>query len=206
MNTEESRRCPYCQSWSGSWRPVEHSISHWPYILNVRTEGWTCYSCRQKSFEDDVTEFFEKMANKLRAGDLNGFTSLGGDYYYTSYKPAKKHDKPLPPTPIHKPDLSVSDKPIEGRRDVLPLIKPVIFRINAPGAKSVSLVGKFRGAEFNNYLMKRTVDGYWEFSVELKRGHYEYHFIVDGVPTDDPRAVARVPNGSNGFNSVVDVG
>jgi hypothetical protein len=92
MNTDELRHCPYCRSRSGHWQSIEHSISHWPHILIVRTEGWVCDSCRQTSFDDDVTRFFEKMVNKLRSGDIDGLTSLGGDYFSTSYKPATKHE------------------------------------------------------------------------------------------------------------------
>ena len=84
--------CRYCQSRNGHWEAVEHSISHWPHILIVRTEGWLCYSCRQTSFDDATLRFFEKMANKLRAGDIDGLTSLGGDYFSTSYQPVTKHE------------------------------------------------------------------------------------------------------------------
>jgi len=107
---------------------------------------------------------------------------------------------------VHKPDLYVFDKQIVGRRAVLPLVKPVTFRLHAPNATSVWLVGKFRNDKFQNRPMKKLVDGYWECSVELRRGHYEYHFLVDGVPTADPHAHARVSNGSGGFNSIVEVG
>ena len=84
--------CRYCRSRHGRWQEVEHSISHWPHILIVKTEGWVCYSCRQTSFNDDALQFFEKMANKLRSGDIDGLTSLGGDYFSTSYKPVTKHE------------------------------------------------------------------------------------------------------------------
>jgi len=114
--------------------------------------------------------------------------------------------KRRPSTSIHRPDLYVFDKHDVAKWSVLPLVKPTTFRIHAPDAKSVRLVGKFSGDQFKNHLMKRTVDGYWERSVELKRGHYEYHFLVDGVPTADPNASVHVPNDSGGFNSVVEVG
>ena len=107
---------------------------------------------------------------------------------------------------IHRSDLYVFDKNIVARRAVLPLVKPVVFRLHAPEAKLVRLLGKFTGDGFKNHMMKRTVDGYWECSVKLKRGHYEYHFLVDGVPTADPHAIARVPDDLGGFNSVLEVG
>ncbi len=193
----EPKRCRYCQSQSVRWQPVEHSISHWPHVLVVRAAGWVCRACGHTSFDDDTLRFFEKMANKLRSGDIDSFTSLGGDYFSTSYRPA---------TQQARPDRTGADTYHGGRRRVLPLIKPVIFRIRAPEAKRVWLVGKFAGDELRKYAMRRLVDGYWECSVQLQRGHYEYHFLVDDTPLADPRAIARVPDNQGGFNSVVEVG
>lgn len=93
MNTGEAKRCRYCQSRAGSWQKMEHSISHWPHILIVRTEGWVCDSCRQTTFDDDVLHFFGRMADKLRSGDIDGLMSLGGDYFSTSYMPLMKHER-----------------------------------------------------------------------------------------------------------------
>jgi 1,4-alpha-glucan branching enzyme len=107
---------------------------------------------------------------------------------------------------VHRPDLYVFDKHIVGTWPVMPLVKPVVFRLHAPEAKLVWLVGKFTGEGFKSHKMRRTVDGYWECSVELKRGHYEYHFLVDGVPTADPRAHIRVTDDQGRFNNVVEVG
>jgi 1,4-alpha-glucan branching enzyme len=107
---------------------------------------------------------------------------------------------------VHEADMYVFDQNISARRVVLPLVKPVTFRLHTPEAKIVWLVGKFTGGEFKSYEMKRSVDGYWQCSVELKRGHHEYHFVVDGVPTTDPNAYVRIPNDFGGFNSVVEVG
>ena len=107
---------------------------------------------------------------------------------------------------LHRPDLYVFDKHIVARRNVLTFVKPVVFRLRTSKAKEVWLVGNFARDRFQHRRMKKTVDGYWECVVELKRGHYEYHFLVDGVPLADPHAIARVANEQGGFNSVVEVG
>jgi 1,4-alpha-glucan branching enzyme len=109
-------------------------------------------------------------------------------------------------TYIHKPDLHVFDKHIVGRRAIVPLVKPVTFRLHAPEAKKVWLAGNFGAAGFRKHAMKKLLDGYWECSIELKRGHYEYHFLVDGVRTPDPKARVRLPDSHGGFNNVVEVG
>jgi 1,4-alpha-glucan branching enzyme len=107
---------------------------------------------------------------------------------------------------VHQADTYVFDQNNSVRRAVLPLVRPVAFRLHAPEAKLVWLVGRFTGEGFKDYEMKMSVDGYWQCSVELKRGHHEYHFLVDGVPTTDPHAYVRVPDDLGGFNSVVEVG
>lgn len=73
---------------------------------------------------------------------------------------------------LHHPDLYVLDRPIVARRPVLPLVKPVVFRIHAPKANDVRLVGKFASDGFSQHEMKKLVDGYWECTIELPRGHY----------------------------------
>jgi 1,4-alpha-glucan branching enzyme len=113
--------------------------------------------------------------------------------------------KRVPSGSVHRPDLYVLDRRVFSRRKVLPLIKPVSFHIRAPQARAVWLAGRFTDNGFQNYPMHKTIDGYWECSVELKRGHYEYYFVVDGVPTVDPRAHGRVPDGSGGYHSLVEV-
>jgi YgiT-type zinc finger domain-containing protein len=87
MNPSETHQCSYCGSRAVKRRTVEHGITYATRILNVKTEGWVCKSCGETSFDADVMKCFERMGNKLIAGDLDDFTSMGADYYYTRYEP-----------------------------------------------------------------------------------------------------------------------
>ena len=67
-------------------------------------------------------------------------------------------------------------------------LRAINFICNAPQAQAVSLVGDFNGWNPGEHPMKRTPDGAWFLSVELKHGHHRYAFLVDGKLTLDPRA------------------
>jgi len=88
-DSADSHRCPYCESLTARRQEVEHSISHWPYVLTVSTIGWVCASCGETSYDPGANQFFERMANKLRAQDFCGLVSMGGDYFFTSYRPRR---------------------------------------------------------------------------------------------------------------------
>jgi hypothetical protein len=61
----------------------------------------------------------------------------------------------------------------------------MVFRLNAPQAKSVFLVGDFNG--WNPTIDKLIrLDGGYEIRLYLLPGRYRYRFLVDGVSMSDP--------------------
>jgi 1,4-alpha-glucan branching enzyme len=64
----------------------------------------------------------------------------------------------------------------------------VAFFCDAPGAKSVGLVGDFNGWDLAATPMRQISDGRWMASLELHHGHHKYLFVVDGTPKLDPKA------------------
>jgi hypothetical protein len=54
--------------------------------------------------------------------------------------------------------------------------------------------------------MRRAVDGYWHVMIELKRGRYEYHFLVDGEATLDPKSFGTVSHPDGSKSSLLEVG
>ncbi len=54
--------------------------------------------------------------------------------------------------------------------------------------------------------MQRAVDGYWHAKLELKRGRHEYRFLVDGVPTLDPRSFGTITHFDGTKSSLLEVG
>jgi hypothetical protein len=72
--------------------------------------------------------------------------------------------------------------PASGER---PRAKPIVFRVRAPSAKSVQLVGAFivRGGRKE---MDKQGDGSWTAEVYLHPGQYRYFFSVDKKKLLDP--------------------
>ncbi len=80
----------------------------------------------------------------------------------------------------------------------------VVFRLDAPGARSVRLAGDFTGWEPGPVLTQRT-PGVWTVLVPVEPGLHDYAFVVDGTRwVQDPFA-ERVDDGFGGTNSRVAV-
>ncbi|HTI70484.1 MAG TPA: isoamylase early set domain-containing protein [Candidatus Limnocylindria bacterium] len=74
---------------------------------------------------------------------------------------------------------------------------PISFICLAPSAKVVSVIGEFNNWDPAANPMEKNVDGSWRGMIQLKHGHHQYAFLVDGVVTLDPRGqgVSRNPRG-----------
>jgi len=82
----------------------------------------------------------------------------------------------------------------------------VRFRILAPRADSVSVVGGFNGWDpARNPLRGPGPDGRWEATVRLAPGIWRYAFVVDGVWTVPPDAPRYEPDGFGGRNGMLEV-
>ena len=53
--------------------------------------------------------------------------------------------------------------------------------------------------------MQRQADGSWHLQVPLYHGHHHYHFLVDGKPALDPRAMGIARNEKNERVSLIAV-
>ncbi|HSM60934.1 MAG TPA: glycogen-binding domain-containing protein [Longimicrobiales bacterium] len=100
-------------------------------------------------------------------------------------------------TPIQSGGTVMASSSVDGR--VL-----VVFRLDAPGARSVRLAGDFTGWEAGPELTQAT-PGVWTVVVPIDPGLHDYAFIVDGTRwVQDPLA-ERVDDGFGGSNSRVAV-
>ncbi len=82
----------------------------------------------------------------------------------------------------------------------------VHFRVLAPGARSVSVVGGFNGWDAGrNLLSGPDRDGVWETSLTLHQGIWRYAFVIDGVWTVPPDAPRYEADGFGGRNGVIEV-
>jgi 1,4-alpha-glucan branching enzyme len=73
-------------------------------------------------------------------------------------------------------------------------VKPVNFICIAPQASHVAVVGDFNDWSPGANPMTRHVDGSWHASIPFKHGGHAYQFMVDGQPTNDPRAQGLTRN------------
>jgi 1,4-alpha-glucan branching enzyme len=76
----------------------------------------------------------------------------------------------------------------------------------APGARTVQVAGSFNDWRPEANPLGHQGSDEWSATLSLPSGQYEYRFVVDGVWTDDPRAMQWAANPYGGVNSVLTVG
>jgi hypothetical protein len=81
----------------------------------------------------------------------------------------------------------------------------VRFRLEAAGARQVSVVGSFNAWDPRATPLRTVEDGVWEAALEIDPGTYEYAYVVDGVWTTPPEARVTVEDGFGGRNGVLEV-
>lgn len=75
--------------------------------------------------------------------------------------------------------------------------KPINFFCSAASAQQVCIAGDFNDWHPTSHPMQRSPDGNWVGQLQLPHGHHRYWFLVDGVPTLDPRAQGVGRNDQN---------
>ncbi|MFA5410355.1 MAG: isoamylase early set domain-containing protein [Candidatus Omnitrophota bacterium] len=83
--------------------------------------------------------------------------------------------------------------------------KPVLFKLDAPQAKRVSLAGNFNNWNIKSHPAKKDAKGSWSLKLNLKPGRYEYKFFIDGNWVNDPRCGGCVGNAFGTQNCIVEV-
>jgi len=81
----------------------------------------------------------------------------------------------------------------------------VNFFCHAPDAAHVCLVGDFNAWQPSVNPMQRMPDGSWMARLELRHGHHQYLFLVDGRPVLDPKASGKARNERNDPVSIIAV-
>lgn len=79
----------------------------------------------------------------------------------------------------------------------------VAFRILAPKASEVRLVGTDIPGNLKGAALTKAENGVWEVVLgPIEPGAYRYHFLVDGVPVIDPRNPAASESNNNSWSLV----
>ena len=87
-----------------------------------------------------------------------------------------------------------------------PEMERVCLEVFYPGANGVFIAGSFNDWHPSAIPLQPQGGGRWAVDLMLKRGRYEYRFIVDGQWMDDPLSPAYVSNPFGGLNGVLAVG
>lgn len=84
--------------------------------------------------------------------------------------------------------------------------KAVSFRMNAPDATSVALVGDFNAWDPNARKMRQNKSGGWWITIRLVPGVYQYKFVINGIEwREDPENHRQELNNYGTMNSVCEV-
>ncbi len=83
--------------------------------------------------------------------------------------------------------------------------KAVSFKLSAPSAKKVSVVGSFNNWDIKANSARKDPSGNWSAKMSLKPGRYEYKFFVDGQWWNDPKGSCRTTNSFGSQNNILEV-
>jgi hypothetical protein len=78
----------------------------------------------------------------------------------------------------------------------------VRFRLHAPQASEVAVAGDFNGWSSETHVLLRSEGGWWELTVTVPPGSYQYIYVVDGEWTTPPQATATLDDGFGGRNGL----
>ncbi len=82
--------------------------------------------------------------------------------------------------------------------------RKVTFRFAAPKGCRVSVAGTFNGWNDDEHVLKYSAkSGFFQETIALAPGRYEYKFVVDGTWVADPACPDWVPNEHGSLNSVI---
>jgi 1,4-alpha-glucan branching enzyme len=83
--------------------------------------------------------------------------------------------------------------------------RTIYFRIEAPDAAQVSLVGDFNGWDPQRHGLPKNPSGVWECQVPLPPGRYAHLFVVDGARRLDPHCAQQAADAAGVPCCVIDV-
>jgi hypothetical protein len=90
-------------------------------------------------------------------------------------------------------------------KDELPKMARSTFKVFAPGAKEVYLVGEFNDWKMDNASRMSHTNGSWNKEIKVTPGCYRYRFVIDGVWTEDPSNPQKAINPYGQMDSLIEV-
>jgi 1,4-alpha-glucan branching enzyme len=84
-------------------------------------------------------------------------------------------------------------------------IVETLFIVHSKTANDVRITGDFTDWSPEGIPLREGKNGEWKTTLGLTPGEYQYRLILDGEWSDDPEALARVPNIYGGENCILQV-
>ncbi len=87
--------------------------------------------------------------------------------------------------------------------------KGVLFQLDAPSARTVTIAGEFNGWEYKpdqprTIHMKKEKDGIWRATVKIEPGRYQYKYVLDYQTwIIDPYNPYTFDDGTGNLNSLL---
>jgi hypothetical protein len=95
------------------------------------------------------------------------------------------------PSTIRPLHITFLDRRNESQTAAEADLRFIEFRLTAPKAKAVDLIGDFNAWQSGTLPLTRAGGGAWELMLPLPPGSYRYLFLVDGQAATDPAARAE---------------
>jgi hypothetical protein len=106
---------------------------------------------------------------------------------------------------ILKTKAAPKDRMQEILKKELPKLTKVLFFLKDIEAKDVYVVGDFNNWKTDESSRMSRENGTWQKTVSLKRGAYQYRFVVDGNWIEDPVNSVKEKNPYGEMNSLVEI-
>jgi 1,4-alpha-glucan branching enzyme len=81
--------------------------------------------------------------------------------------------------------------------------RKVTFKVRAPAAKEVIVVGDFDNWNPHDHPMEKDDEGFWKVTMMLAPGRYEYKLLIDGQWWEDIRGVNSIKNPFGTLNKLL---
>jgi len=79
----------------------------------------------------------------------------------------------------------------------------VTFKVRAPAAEEVIVVGDFNNWNPHEHPMKKDDEGFWKVTVLLAPGSYEYKLLIDGRWWENIMGVKSIQNPFGTLNKLL---
>lgn len=156
----------------------------------------------KERYQDILFKTIIHVNVKLKEASLSGQTAVS----YAKYSRGSKDYFYLARELMYTKEGSIENVMKKIIKEEVREMAGIAFRLHAPEAKEVFIVGDFNNWKANDAnRLTRDGDGYWVKRVALRPGTYHYKFVIDGKWKEDPENPIKEKNNFGGYNSLIEI-